>query len=161
MSRQPSFVALHLFCWSICRWSEKLWLFFQKVWILNAKVRKNPVSCSLLTGFYEIFTEKTSLRHHFLGGGGGGVVTLEGLCCCGLGSLFGIIYLFGFGGGGVGTLVGDSRCWVLLFGISLRGFRWWRGIYCWRHWALNLLHIVARTDIRMLWRITSIVAAHL
>lgn len=45
-----------------------------------------------------------------MGGGGGGVLTFDGLCCCGLGSLFGITkYFWGLGGGGVVTLVGVSR----------------------------------------------------
>ena len=34
------------------------------------------------------------LHHSDFGGGGGGVVTLDGLCCCGLGSLYDIFILF-------------------------------------------------------------------
>ena len=34
------------------------------------------------------------LNHSDFGGGGGGVVTLDGLCCCGLGSLYDIFILF-------------------------------------------------------------------
>lgn len=95
----------------------KIWNFrYPSLGITFAKLRKNPDNPCELSGFYGLLAKNHPKSPYLLpnhlrfGGGGGGVVTLDGLCCCGLGSLYDINYLFGLGGGGVGILEGDSRC---------------------------------------------------
>ena len=136
------------------------WLVGLIMWIVNqltiSNTSANQWVCLLRCQSWKDY-------YFLMGGGGGGVVTLDGLCCCGLGSLFGITnYFWGLGGGGVVTLAGVSRwcVWLLLLGILLSWFRGWRGVNCWGHLSLNLLNIIASTNIYSVWRITSMIVAH-